>query len=191
MHATQAILPQGLIEEKIKEEYPFLEGAGLVWCKPEDHPFFWSIHSAKRLFFNSSFSSYHPGVKSVVRHALKKFRPPTSSDGLCLLSFTSSSFCMEADFPMYNSESKSELYKICTPHRLFQLYLGVDQHFFHSVNFFRQIIRQQICCTLMGSSFPCSIFWTVRVLSWRPHTSETTHMSSLPTYLHLYFHNKI
>ena len=40
LNATQAILPQGLIEEKIKEEYPFLEGAGLEWCKPEDHPFF-------------------------------------------------------------------------------------------------------------------------------------------------------
>ena len=40
LNATQSILPQGLIEEKIKEEYPFLEGAGLVWCKPEDHPFF-------------------------------------------------------------------------------------------------------------------------------------------------------
>ena len=102
----------------------------------------------------------------------KNFVPPTSSDGLCLLSISSSSFCMEADFPMYNSESKSEPYKICTPHRLFQLYLGVDQHFFHSVNFFRQIIRQQICCTLMGSSFPCSIFWTVRVLSWRPHRNN-------------------
>ena len=40
-----------MIEEKFLEEHPFWEGCGLVWCEPEDHPFFRSIHSLKCPFF--------------------------------------------------------------------------------------------------------------------------------------------
>ena len=45
-----------------------------------------NIHSVKFLFFSSSFSSYHPGGKWLVRHGIESiFRcPPTSSDDLCL-----------------------------------------------------------------------------------------------------------
>ena len=35
---------------------------GLVWWEPEGHPIFWSVHSTKRPFFYSSFSSNHPGA---------------------------------------------------------------------------------------------------------------------------------
>ena len=40
----------------------------LVWCELDDHPLFWSIHSAKRPLFNWSFSSNDPGAKSFVQH---------------------------------------------------------------------------------------------------------------------------
>ena len=60
-------------------------GRVVVWCGV-NHGWstiiFWSIHSAKRLFFYSSFSSNHPGAKSVVGHG---FKPPNSSDDICLL----------------------------------------------------------------------------------------------------------
>ena len=42
-----------MIWRKVLEEHPFWEGGGLVWCEPDDHLFFWSIHSAK-------FSSIQP-----------------------------------------------------------------------------------------------------------------------------------
>ena len=74
-----------MIEEKVFEEHPFWEGGGLVLCEP--YPFIRSIHSAKRMFFYSSFSSYHPGAKLVERHGiLNEFRPPNSRNDLCLFS---------------------------------------------------------------------------------------------------------
>ena len=33
-----------MIEEKFLEEHPFWEDGGLVWCEPDDHPFFQNIH---------------------------------------------------------------------------------------------------------------------------------------------------
>ena len=53
-----------MIEEKVFEEHPFWEGGGLVLCEP--YPFIRSIHSAKRMFFYSSFSSYNPEPGSIV-----------------------------------------------------------------------------------------------------------------------------
>ena len=41
-----------------------------------DHPFFWSICSVKRPFFYSSFSSNHPGAKSVVPHGIERIPSP-------------------------------------------------------------------------------------------------------------------
>ena len=61
-------------------------GGGLVWCEPSDHPFFRSIHSAKCTFFYSSFSSNHPGAKSLVWQGIEWIPSPAiSSDDLCLL----------------------------------------------------------------------------------------------------------
>ena len=83
-----------MIEEKVFEEHPFWEGGGLVLCEP--YPFIRSIHSAKRMFFYSSFSSYHPGAKLVERHGiLNEFRPPNSRDDLCLFFCTDPSSMME------------------------------------------------------------------------------------------------
>ena len=48
-----------MIRKKFLGEHPFWQG-GLVWCEPDDHPFFQSIHSAKQPLFYSSFSSNHP-----------------------------------------------------------------------------------------------------------------------------------
>ena len=36
-------------------------GDGLAWCELDDHPFFWSIHSVKRLFFFFFFTYSQPG----------------------------------------------------------------------------------------------------------------------------------
>ena len=58
------------------EERPFRVGEGFVWCEPDYHPFFRSIHSAKGLFLNSSFSLYHPGARSVVRHGIESIPLP-------------------------------------------------------------------------------------------------------------------
>ena len=52
--------------------YPFWEGCGLVWCEQDDHPFFWSIHSAKRPFFYiHTFLQIILCFKSVVRHGIE------------------------------------------------------------------------------------------------------------------------
>ena len=53
------------------EEHPFWEGGGLVWCEPEDHPFFRSVRSDKCLFFYSSISLNRSGVKSAVLHRIE------------------------------------------------------------------------------------------------------------------------
>ena len=45
-------------EEKFLKEHPFCQVVGLVWCEPDDHPFFWIIQYTKRLsfyFFKSSW----------------------------------------------------------------------------------------------------------------------------------------
>ena len=42
-----------------------------MWCEPDDHPFFQSIHSTKYPLFYSSFSSNHPGANDyIVRHGV-------------------------------------------------------------------------------------------------------------------------
>ena len=42
-----------------------------MWCEPDDHPFFQSIHSTKYPLFYSSFSSNHPGADDyIVRHGV-------------------------------------------------------------------------------------------------------------------------
>ena len=48
---------------------------GVVWTT-DDHPLFWSIHSAKRPLFNWSFSSNDPGVKSVVWRGIEWIPSP-------------------------------------------------------------------------------------------------------------------
>ena len=54
---------------------------GLVWWEPEGHPIFWSVHSnqASVLLFILFFKSSWCGME------LNEFRPPNSSDDLCLL----------------------------------------------------------------------------------------------------------
>ena len=59
-----------------QKTHPFWEGCGLVWCEPDDHPFFWSNYSAKRLFVYLSLSSNHPAAKSEVRHEIKWILTP-------------------------------------------------------------------------------------------------------------------
>ena len=51
-----------------------------MWCKPEDHLFFQSIHSARYQLFYSSFFSNHPGNTLLCGI---QFRTPTSNDDLC------------------------------------------------------------------------------------------------------------
>ena len=46
--------------------------SSLLWCEPDDHPFFQSIHSDK--FFKSSISSNHPGA--IVRHGIESIPSP-------------------------------------------------------------------------------------------------------------------
>ena len=55
-----------IIEEKFLEEHAF----GVVWTKQQ------SIHLAKYLFFYSSFSSNHPGAKSLVQHSIPSANQP-------------------------------------------------------------------------------------------------------------------
>ena len=52
------------MKKRFCKDIHFGRVCGLVWCEPNDHPFFSSIHSAKCLFFHSSFSLNHPGAKS-------------------------------------------------------------------------------------------------------------------------------
>ena len=47
---------------------------GVVWT--DDHPFFWSIHSAKSPFFYSSIYSNCSVAKSVVRHGIERIQSP-------------------------------------------------------------------------------------------------------------------
>ena len=53
-----------------------------MWCEPEDHLFFRSIHFTKCLFFYSSISSNHSAAKNLISSV-----PPNSSNNLCLLIF--------------------------------------------------------------------------------------------------------
>ena len=69
-------LASTMIWRKVFEEHPFWEGDGLVWCEPDDHTFFRSIHSAKCPFFFSSFSWNLPGAKSVVRQGIEWILSP-------------------------------------------------------------------------------------------------------------------
>ena len=55
-----------MIWRKVCVRAYILEGGGLVWREPDDHPFFWSIHSAKCPIFYSSISSNHLVAKSLV-----------------------------------------------------------------------------------------------------------------------------
>ena len=64
-------LAVGMILRKVLGRTSIFWGEGGV----DEHPFFHSIHSAKYLLFYTSFSLNHPGIQ---------FRPPTSSDDLCL-----------------------------------------------------------------------------------------------------------
>ena len=80
-----AILQQRRAEEKFLEENSFWESGILVWCEPDDHPFYGSIHSAKRPFSYSSLSSNHPGAIPVkCGMKFNEFRPPNNTDDLCL-----------------------------------------------------------------------------------------------------------
>ena len=65
-------------KKSFRKNPPFWEGGGLVWCEPDDHPFFWSIHSTKRPTFYLSFSSNYPGAKSVVRHGIEWIPSPAA-----------------------------------------------------------------------------------------------------------------
>ena len=84
--AALAILPRLIWKNRMTSTFSSkltkAKGSGLAWCQPEDHSFCWSIHSAKRPFFNSSFSSNYPGVLSVVQHEIEWI---SSGDDLCLL----------------------------------------------------------------------------------------------------------
>ena len=51
-------------------------GRVMVWCELEDHPFFWSIYSAKCPFYYSSISSNPPSAKSVLRHGFEWISSP-------------------------------------------------------------------------------------------------------------------
>ena len=73
--------------------HPFWEGCGLVWCEQDDHPFFWSIHSAKRPFFYiHTFLQIILCFKSVVRHGIEWIPSPKQQRRLLpsLLSVSSS-----------------------------------------------------------------------------------------------------
>ena len=68
------------------EEHPFLEGGDLVLCELDDHLFSLSIHSAKYQFFYSSFLQIILALNGCIVRGmeLNQFRPPTSSNDLCL-----------------------------------------------------------------------------------------------------------
>ena len=86
LYAALAIMQEGWFEGKFLEEYPLWEGSGLEWCKQEDHPMFWIIHSAKCPFFYSSISSNNPGAKicSAARNRIHAV-PQTATTTFCLL----------------------------------------------------------------------------------------------------------
>ena len=67
-------------ELKFLGEHLFWQGNGLVWCEPEDHPFFQHIHFATQPLFYSSYISNHPGEKQFVRQVVSGH--PNSSDDL-------------------------------------------------------------------------------------------------------------
>ena len=74
--ALHIIYQQGQFWRKVLEEHPLWEGGGLVWCEPEDHPFFWSIYPAKCTFVYSSISSNHAVAKSLGRHGIESIPSP-------------------------------------------------------------------------------------------------------------------
>ena len=53
-------LASTMIWRKVFEEHPLWEGDGLVWCEPDDHPFFWSIHILPSISY-----SIHPFLQIV------------------------------------------------------------------------------------------------------------------------------
>ena len=84
LNAAQVIQQQGCLEEKFLEEHPFLQGGGLVWCEPDDHPYFRSIHSAKCPFPILPFLRIILVENLQCGKKLEQFRPPICRDDLSL-----------------------------------------------------------------------------------------------------------
>ena len=79
------------------------EGGGLVWCNPDGHLFFQSIHSNNCQFFYSSFSSNHPGKN---RLCSIQFNPSSSGDDLCLPFCPSLILCIQPHNPCCNHRKR-------------------------------------------------------------------------------------
>ena len=74
------------------EECAFWKGGDFVWCKQDGFS-----KSSRYLLFYSSFSSNHPGAKSLVRHGIESILFPNKP--LPLLLWDSYSMVLYLDFP--------------------------------------------------------------------------------------------
>ena len=113
------------------EENPFCEGSDLVWCEPDDHPFFRSILSAKCPFFYSSFSSNHPGAKSLVQHGIESI--PYPQPAATTFAFSPVWFFMAmvkrlgSTYTLFNlSAIIIKLYGVCGSRQNQNLFLGLS-----------------------------------------------------------------
>ena len=97
MNAGLAIKQQNKDDLKTRFWNNIHFGKVVVCCEPDDHSFFLSVHSAKRPFSYLSFSTNHPGAKSVVRHGLNEFRPQTAVTILAFSLSVSSSMHVAID----------------------------------------------------------------------------------------------
>ena len=106
----------------------FWDSGGLVWCEPDDHPFFWNIHTSRHTFFRSSFSSNHPGAKSVLRHGIEWIPSPKQQRRLLLLLICLFHLLLPINVVLANRSYANGLHQCClrTALSVAQLYLTVD-----------------------------------------------------------------